>query len=194
VEIWRAVPEGRREAALLACLAQAYLPVAHRAAALLAPELRSRALAAFLVDHVDEVDAPPRAEVLAIVTSIDPALGREVETLALEVTARFAPRAAADLAPIAQAQLLAALALYDGAAHPIEARLGEGDYDATGSVRGSVERVELSGEVAVDGFLYMGDSGTFFAHDTTEVVGEMIQGALECADPALGAALRKALR
>jgi len=94
---------------------------------------------------------------------------------------------------MAQEQLAAALARYDGKTLPIEARLGDGDYDATGSVRAGLERIEFQGDSEVDAFLYMGDSGTFFAKGTTTIVAEVIQGGIECEDAALGAALGNAL-
>jgi hypothetical protein len=110
----------------------------------------------------------------------------------LGVARRFEPTLD-DLSPVARKQLLAAMKRYDKKKLSVEARLGDGDYDATGSVRNGLERIEIDGDVAIEGFLYMGDSGTFFKKGTTRVVAEVIQSSLECRDAALGSALRTAL-
>jgi hypothetical protein len=193
VEIWRAVPSERREDVLNRQLREAYLPVAYQTAALLAPALRSKVCAKFLSEHVDKLNSPPRASVKAIIKSIDRSAASKVRTLTLRQTKRFAPESAADLPSFAQEQLLAALLRYDGKELSIGARLGPGDYEETGSVRNGLERIELDGDIAIEGFLYMGDSGTFFTKATTDIVAEVVQFAVECNDPALGAALRAAL-
>jgi hypothetical protein len=190
IAIWRAVPDARRDAVLVARLDEAYRPYA--AAALLAEELGSRAAARWLLERIDKFDDPPRAKVRAIAAAIDPALVKRTRMVRLGVARRFAP-SLADLSPVARKQLLAAMKRYDEKKLPLEARLGDGDYETTGSVQRGLERIEIEGDVAIEGFLYMGDSGTFFRKGTTRVVAEVIQSSLECRDAALGSALRTAL-
>lgn len=55
--------------------------------------------------------------------------------------------------------------------------------------------VEQDGEHKYDAFLYNGDSGTVFAHGTTDVVAEMIQFHFdEAREPGLDEALQEAYK
>jgi hypothetical protein len=92
----------------------------------------------------------------------------------------------AELSPIEREQLRAAGRLYDGEDLDAEARLTDDDQDEAG-FRGfcTLWRVVDGDEVRFDAWLYQVDSGTFFRAGTTEVVAEVIQFGLECADPEL---------
>jgi hypothetical protein len=129
--------------------------------------------------------------VKAIVEAIDPALAAGIATL--HVCCVFEPSSVDELSPIERAQLLAAMARYDGKDLPLAARFAAAADDDRGSVASSLERIEIEGDRTIEGYLYMADSGTFFAGGTTEVVAEMIQCSLHCDDPVLEAALRAAL-
>ena len=112
----------------------------------------------------------------------------------LTVTWRSAPRAARELTPIMTRQLVEAGRQWDRKTLPAERRLSvdENDEAAIGAV---LEYVKLAehGKPAFDAWLYAGDSGTFFAPNTTKVLALRIQGGIQLAsgkrDPALEDAL-----
>jgi hypothetical protein len=89
---------------------------------------------------------------------------------------------AGGLSPIERAQLRAAGRLYDGEDLDAGARLAGDDEES--SFRGccTLWRVVDGDEPRYDAWLYQVDSGTFFRAGTTEVVAEVIQFGLECAD------------
>ncbi|GAB3824353.1 hypothetical protein ACFPIJ_63245 [Dactylosporangium cerinum] len=91
---------------------------------------------------------------------------------------------AGGLSPIEREQLRAAGRLYDGEDLDAEARLADDDHDEA-SFRGfcTLWRVVDGAEARFDAWLYQVDSGTIFRAGTTEVVAEVIQFGLECADP-----------
>ena len=102
------------------------------------------------------------------------------------------PRAAAELSPLQQKQLVECGRRYDRKSLSAAARLGPGDYDSTGSFRGFVELWELAGaegQAGYDAWRCMVDSGTVFRAGTTQVVAEIIQFGAESKDELLAEAL-----
>ena len=100
------------------------------------------------------------------------------------------PIASADeLTPIERDQLRVAGQRYDSEDLPAEQRLvpvGPDDY-MEGSFAGSCTlwRVVDGDSVLYDAWFYMGDSGTVFRAGSTDDVAAVIQGGLQCRDPAL---------
>jgi hypothetical protein len=99
-----------------------------------------------------------------------------------------------------RAQLEKASKLYGGMELTAEQILNPGEDEDTeeeGRIDpGFLERgriVDAGGKPLYDVLLYMVDSGTFFAHGTTDVVAEVIQMSVECSDKGLHQALSKAL-
>ncbi len=109
------------------------------------------------------------------------------------------PMALDELTPTQQAQLAAAGKLYDGRDLPAADRISVEGSDETGfdqSFRGFLELCELldgAGTPAYDAVLYMVDSGTIFRAGTTDVVAQIVQCGIECADPSLEKELEVAL-
>lgn len=96
---------------------------------------------------------------------------------------------------VAKKQLEIAANRYDDEKHTAEEILANEDGDA-GIMCSTIEVVRIDDakkKPAFDAWLYMVDSGTIFRAGTTEVVAEVVQGSIECSDPALRAALADAI-
>lgn len=112
----------------------------------------------------------------------------------LVVSARLTPKSERDLSKIQAAQLVEAGKRWDRQDLPVARRLSldENDESALGAVLEHVTLTE-NGKPAFDGWLYAGDSGTFFAAGTTKVVAQRIQMGIQVEgkkqDPALADAL-----
>lgn len=92
------------------------------------------------------------------------------------------------------AQIRASGKRYDGKDLVAKIRLSP-DERTAGSFAGTCESWHIvdGGVVVYDVCLYMGDSGTMFRANTTKVVAEIVQGGLECSDPALRVAVGAAM-
>lgn len=112
----------------------------------------------------------------------------------LTVVARLAPKQEPDLSPTQAAQLVEAGRRWGGKKVPV-ARLLSVDENDEAAIGAVLEHLTIHehGKHAFDAWLYMGDSGTFFAPGTTKVVAELIQGGIQLPqgkrDPALADAL-----
>jgi hypothetical protein len=112
----------------------------------------------------------------------------------LVVSARLAPRSERDLSELQAAQLIEAGKRWDRKELPAARRLScdENDESALGAVLEHVTLTE-NGKPAFEGWLYAGDSGTFFTAGTTKVVAQRIQMGIHVEgkkkDPALADAL-----
>jgi hypothetical protein len=109
------------------------------------------------------------------------------------------PAAVSELTEIEQQQLVMAGKLYHGEELPAAVLLGtsgeEVDEELTFAGFLSVwDAVDEQGVVRYTAWLYMVDSGTIFAHESTEVVAEVIQCGLECDDDTLAQQLEDAAR
>jgi hypothetical protein len=84
-----------------------------------------------------------------------------------------------ELAPAQREQVRVAGKLYDGKDLPADARVG--DFEEGGDVFYKLQHYEIhvDGAHAYDAWMYNVDSGTYFAANTTEVVGELIQLAFQ---------------
>jgi hypothetical protein len=81
---------------------------------------------------------------------------------------------------------------YDGKKLPLAKRFGEGP-DAHGGTLEIRELVDLDGEHLYDVFTWLADDGVAFVAGTTEVVAQLVQHDVQCDDPGLEAAIKKAM-
>ncbi len=90
VEIWRAVPDARRETVLADRLAASNRVTAYATAALLAPELRSKACTQVLSYHLERrlLNTPPAAKVRAIIKAVDASAAADIKPLARKPAAK----------------------------------------------------------------------------------------------------------
>lgn len=194
-----AIPEDRREQAILDVLA-ASLDTAFFAGEILPRYPGARVASSILVLAPGSAD--PRAVLRAVKAAAkqNPAIAaelakHEMSIPRLRVADRKAPPRPAELDGIAVQQLEAAAVGNDGTPWTAAQILaGEAGQEFAPE---NVEMLRIEnarGEHAYDAWLIVPDSGTIFRAGTTEVVAERVQGALECADPALRAALQDALR
>lgn len=97
----------------------------------------------------------------------------------------------AELSAIDRLQLEVASKLYDGTGRTVEEMYAATDVEEEPILPSMTShlRIDDAGTHAYDAWLYMVDAGTIFSAGTTDVVAEIIQGGLECQDPALRAAL-----
>lgn len=141
--------------------------------------------------ELDEIGA--RHDVVARVLA---AYREDYTVPTLSVVQTLAPTSVDELSVEQREQLRVAGENYDSATLSAADRLAP-DPDLESSFSGTLEIRTLADEAGTprfDAFTYAGDSGTVFAHATTEVVAEIIQVHLECPDPGLEEALRLCLQ
>lgn len=202
-----AIPEARRESAVLAAMDEVAFPNHRlRIARLILPHHPFASLLKGVLATLDRLDNPAAAlRELGEIAEQHPELAsivhaaREHQPAApiLKVAEILDPVTLADLDPIARRQLEIANRLYGGSEMIAEDILAQTDDEADEVINPRfVQRrriVDESGQPAYDAWLYNVDSGTVFRAGTEEVVAEVIQFGLETSDPALRIALPDAL-
>ncbi len=113
--------------------------------------------------------------------------------LKLICTAASEPKTASELTESRRGQLRAAGKLYDDQDLPADIRLGDPNEETTLSLELRTIS-DAKGTPLYDAFLYNADSGTIFRSGTLEIVAEILQGSLECADDILADALKPLVR
>ncbi|MEZ4399093.1 MAG: hypothetical protein R3B06_03695 [Kofleriaceae bacterium] len=207
LDAWiEAIPEERREAAILAALPKLSFMSGQVAAAV---RLLTRWPYASLAIHAEAnlaeaINRPGIKAGLKAVYAEHPSVKRAVaawkkaQPKALTLK-RVTGDALADLLPLdalAAAQLVVAARAYNGAACTVEdvlaGRCGGDDAILPETIRYS--RFEgPRGKPAYELWSLMTDAGTFFVAGTTDVVGGVVEFSVDCPDVALARALRLAM-
>ncbi len=201
-----AIPTSRRGPALSAALRASHPNYALTAALDLLERFPSREILEAYFDisksigHAPRVDLPRLEKVAAkhpdVRVELDARMKRKVALLKLHVTDDFAPMGVSELSVLQKKQLVRVGTLYDGRKLDAEARIGDGEWETTGTFRGMLTITELADEAGkprVTVFECLADSGTLFRAGTTKVVAQIIQCGLECEDTRLHEALYVAL-
>lgn len=204
-ECLAAIPVARREAALLAALGDSVMVETQWGVRALLDDVPSRRLAErlFALTHPSGM---PSLLVLLDELGVRHAQLRDVAATvraarapgAIELTCArgVRPRSVDALTEVQQRQVCAFGRAYDGADRPAAARLAPGVGVEDGSFAGELEIVAIcDADQAVRYEAYLiTDSGSVFEAGTTREVAGIAQGALDgCRDPALHAALTRAL-
>lgn len=135
--------------------------------------------------------AGTHAELLVLLDAADAAAGPPMVLTLLDVRK---PTRIDELSPEDQAQLLVAGKRYHGKTTSLEDLLNAKVEDS-GLFDLSVLSIgDAKGKHVYDGWLYMVDSGCFFAKGKTRVVAERVQRAIECKNEKLGDAFETLLR
>lgn len=205
-ECIHAIPEQRREGALLAGLANVTFgndAVTLGAALLAAHPYPS--IARFVLERLDQAwkpeDALRTVQTVAkdhptVLAALDAFESNRPPVPELRAASRLKPPQLTDLDPVAQAQLEAAARRYSGDERTAKQILAGGADDDGAILPSTIERIRIedaAGNHAYDAWLYMGDSGTIFEAGTTTVVAERVQAGLEAKDEPVRLALLDAL-
>jgi hypothetical protein len=214
VECVAAVPQTRRDAALLAAVERLAAGAAIVACGLeMLDVYPSDALLGLVWRHSEAAASAPkfaritrrdldgRLDHLAdrhgvLATEIARLRAGEGPVPVLSVQESVCPRGGDALDELRRAQLVEAGRRYDGEAAPVEVRLSEDPDEEDRSFATTVRLtllVDEAGRPAYDVWEYRGDSGLVYAAGTTDIVAEIVQASLEGGDPALRTALRVAL-
>lgn len=195
-----ALPEARREPAVLARLARCNRTESAGAIALsvLARYPLPGVAALVIAESKRSPEGRKWMDRLGVLAKDSPAIAallaaEAAEPPALVFVAQESPRAASELDVLGREQLVIASERYDGSKRSIEA-IFAARPDDEGLVMRTVERwtITRGGVPAYDAWLAMGDSGTIFAHGTTRVVADVVQGGVECEDATLRVELAQA--
>ncbi|HEY8091983.1 MAG TPA: hypothetical protein VIF09_29175 [Polyangiaceae bacterium] len=183
-ECARALPEGRRAAALAPQLASmqvavdlvAEFPTADMVGALLGGVEANSVRWSWLVEQMRELGKGKPA----VRDAVEAIVAATPKPMDLYVTATKKPTDAAELSSLEHEQLRIAGKGYDQKDLDAEARLAKDDGDET-SFRGFFEVrsiADAGGNPAYDALLYMVDSGSIYRAGTTEEVGWVAQGGV----------------
>ncbi len=197
-----AVPQERREAALVAAMGHLMFPRNRvRMGLILLPDFAYPGLLQIVLDSLDRVD-DPNAELkkLEKISNEHPSLaplvaarrGAMPEVPELWVDEIIEPVTLEALDDVRRRQLEIAGRLYGGQELSAEEILANDDEEDERIHRDFLEYrkvVDAQGKPAYDVWLYMVDSGTIFEAGTEKVVGEVIQCGLETDDPVVRLAL-----
>jgi hypothetical protein len=192
-----ALPEARRDAALVRALATERLNVVRNGRCVLAIWPSAKVLK-YMLANAEKPSALLRriAEEIPAMAPIARAPGKKKKpppVLRLAATPEKI-RSLRKLEPVAREQLRVAGQRWDGLKLAAASRLAAGTES---SFLGSLERCAIvtgTGKRVYDVYTYAGDSGTIFAVGTTRVVASIIQSSIECRNAQLAEALTIALR
>lgn len=202
-EVLDAIPAERRETALLTGIANAPFPDERvRLALALLPHYPYPSLARHVVAHLDQARNPKDAlkqlkqlapTIPAVAAELAANQGKRAAIPALRVASHELNPAPDTVDSVGRAQLVLSAKRYDGRECTADELLTQTGQDE--EPLGPFERLRIDDKKApaYDAWLYMTDSGTFFRTGTTDIVAEVIQGGVECADLRLRAALIAAL-
>jgi len=202
-----AIPEARREAAMVAALHGAAFPdqMIEVAIALLAT-YPFEAVAREVAAQIDEARKPKQVQSqLMTLARLHPAIARALggkgalpALPALAIVSIVAPVTLGALDATARKQLVATNTWWSNNTLAVEELFDElAGEPATERILPSLTahaRISRDGKPAYDAWLTMGDSGAVYAAGTTDIVAEIIQGDVECTDRALKMALTDTLR
>lgn len=182
-----AVPETRREHAIDDALASS--PDAVIAVEQILPRYPYAAVARFILMHLDRTQKPKAAlRAVKAAAKSSPAISAELAAFEdaipdLQLIDRKPPRLA-DLDAIAQQQLAIAGAI-EGKVHFTAQQILAGDVEDFDPTLIELIHTSQGGRRAYDAWIMSRDSGTIFTAGTTEVVAEIVQGGVDCADRGL---------
>lgn len=198
-----AIPEPRREAAVLDAIAKVPFPNSRlRIALFVLPEHPFASLLQRVLADLDRLSNPAAAlrqldeiaeEHAALASILAAARADQPAAPTLAVAEILDPVTLDDLDDVARRQLEIANELYGGQEMTAEQILGQTEEEPDETINPSfLQRrriVDEAGKPAYDAWLYNVDSGTIFAAGTEKIVAEVIQFGVETQDPNLRIAL-----
>lgn len=192
----RAIPEPRRDAAIVGALENEKLSVIRNGRRVLTVWPSAKVVATML-KHAStprKLAASLREERPALARVLDALLEGRKPPVVLRRGAVREITSPKGLTPLEREQIAIAGRRWDGQRLDVGARLGK-SADAEAALV-SLERTELcaeSGKVVYEAYTHSGDSGTVFAAGTKRAVASIVQTCVECSNDALREAIEVAL-